>query len=137
MAKPPRPTLPVGTARPTRGSAAAPQAQANHHVQLHQWQGPLPPPGALREFDDVLPGSAERIVRMVELEQAERHQHEQKRLDAAIRSQGLGKWMGFGLGVLCVVAAVASAWLGAHPTVSIAIVSVPVMATIRAFFGKK
>jgi len=41
-------------------------------VSAH-WSGPLPPPATLKQFDEVIPGGAERILRMAEAEQAHRH----------------------------------------------------------------
>jgi uncharacterized membrane protein len=35
-------------------------------IEAASWLGPLPPPGALQLFDDVIPGSAERILAMAE-----------------------------------------------------------------------
>jgi len=37
-------------------------------VTQQGWKGPLPPPASLAEFDEVVPGSAERIIRQFELE---------------------------------------------------------------------
>ena len=37
------------------------------------WVGPLPPPEILRRLEDIIPGAAERILRMSELQ--EQHQH--------------------------------------------------------------
>ena len=35
-------------------------------ARIENFQGPLPPPELLREYNDVLPGAAERIVTMAE-----------------------------------------------------------------------
>lgn len=32
------------------------------------WQGPLPPPEAVKQFDEIVTNGAERIFRMAELE---------------------------------------------------------------------
>ena len=40
------------------------------------WEGPLPPPVALGQYEDVLPGSAERIMRMTEAQAEHRIQQE-------------------------------------------------------------
>ena len=45
-------------------------------VEEH-WSGPLPPPMALQMYDDVLPGAAERILKMTENQQ--QHRLEQER----------------------------------------------------------
>ena len=37
------------------------------------FQGPLPPPSVLRQYEHILPGMAERVLAMAEKEQAARH----------------------------------------------------------------
>ena len=44
------------------------------------WRGPLPPPAVLRQYDDVLPGSAERIMRTMEERASHRIQAENRRI---------------------------------------------------------
>jgi uncharacterized membrane protein len=104
---------------------------------MQQWQGPLPPPGALRQFDEIIPGGAQRIFEMVEREQAHRIQHEQQKLSATVGDFRRGQWMGYTLGIVCVAASAYTAYIGAHPTVSIALVSLPIMAAIRGFLNKR
>jgi uncharacterized membrane protein len=41
------------------------------------FSGPVPPPDLLAGYESVLPGSAERIIRMAETEQSHRHGREQ------------------------------------------------------------
>lgn len=45
--------------------------EAVTQVEAHfeQFSGPIPPPGAMRGYEDVLPGSADRILSMAEREQ--------------------------------------------------------------------
>lgn len=43
------------------------------------WSGPLPPPEVLQQFEIVLPGSAERLFKMVEHKQVE-----ERRLNTAV-----------------------------------------------------
>jgi len=44
-------------------------ASLRHIVQSAMYAGPLPPPQMLREYDEVLPGMADRIMSMAENEQ--------------------------------------------------------------------
>jgi uncharacterized membrane protein len=104
---------------------------------MQQWQGPLPPPAALQQFDHIVPNGAERIFAMVEQEQAHRLKYEADRLSAATSDYRRGSWMGFVLGILCVAGAIYTAYIGAHPTVSIALVSLPIMAAVRGFLNRK
>jgi uncharacterized membrane protein len=58
--------------------------QAFHEIVevAMSYQGPLPPPAMLRSYDDVVPGTAERIVAMAEREQQHRHRWEREALSA-------------------------------------------------------
>ena len=39
------------------------------------FQGPLPPPGVVRDYEEIVPGAADRIITMAEKEQKARHQN--------------------------------------------------------------
>ncbi|MFP2346169.1 DUF2335 domain-containing protein [Enterobacter hormaechei subsp. steigerwaltii] len=65
-------------------------------VAHHAFQGPLPPPYLLREYQDILPDAPERIFQLTEKEFAHRQRMEEKALDGAInRDQRVQR---FGLG---------------------------------------
>lgn len=104
---------------------------------MQQWQGPLPPPGALAQFDQIIPNGAQRIMAMVEQEQAHRIEHEKIELAASVSDFRRGHWLGAALGIASIAGAVLTAYIGAHPTVSIALVSLPIMAAIRGFLHKR
>lgn len=55
------------------------------------WEGPLPPPTALGQYDDILPGSAERIMRMAEAQaehRIEQEQHSSQQEDVRVQTEG-------------------------------------------------
>ncbi|MEO6580968.1 MAG: DUF2335 domain-containing protein [Sphingomicrobium sp.] len=52
-----------------------PEQKQQLSVRFASHQGWLPPPAMLREYNDILPGLAERIVAMPEREQGHRHQY--------------------------------------------------------------
>ncbi|WP_206668814.1 DUF2335 domain-containing protein [Stutzerimonas nosocomialis] len=52
-------------------------------VYEERHSGPLPSPRQLREYEDVVPGGAERIFQMAEREQS--HRHEQQKAMASLR----------------------------------------------------
>ena len=73
------------------------------------WQGPLPPPNLLRDYNEAFPGCAERIVAMAEAESRERHdenrhQRESVRLIVAgdVYSQKIGLWLAFILALVVI-----------------------------------
>ncbi len=68
--------------------------------------GPLPAPSAFGQYDKVLPGAAERILRMAEQEQNHRHDIDNKRLSMDSRDSLIGICAGLGLGLSALVAGV-------------------------------
>jgi uncharacterized membrane protein len=99
-------------------------------VASQQWSGPLPPPDALAKFNEIIPGGAERIVRMVELEQEHSINYENKKLDCYRRDIKRGHWIGLAVSIAAIGGSVYTAYIGAHPAVSIALVSVPVFSVV-------
>ena len=125
-----RPNPPVR--RPTANRPVQPPT-----ISMQQWQGPLPPPAALEQFNRIIPDGADRIMTMVEREQEHRIQHEQTKLSASTRDFRWGQILRFILSMTCVGGSIYTASHGAHPAVSIALVSLPIMAAIRAFLTRK
>jgi len=79
--------------------------------------GPLPSPDVLRAFDDVVPGDADRIIKMAEEQSLHRKQLERKVIDSDISRSRWGQILGFviaivGLVVAAVVAVYGSAIAG-------------------------
>ena len=122
--------------RPEQQPQLQPQPSATIVRQQH-WTGPLPPPAALAEFGQLIPYGAERIMAMVEQEQAHRIQHEDTILAATIADTRRGHWLGGAISLCAIVGAVYAVSIGAHPTVSIALVSLPIAAIVQSFIGKK
>lgn len=123
--------------RPPAKPPANSPPQADSQVLSAQWIGPLPPPGALAQFNQIIPDGANRIMAMVEHEQAHRIAHESKELDATVSDFRRGHWIGGRLGALSIAGAAFTAYIGAHPTVSIALVGLPLMAIIRNIITRK
>ena len=59
------------------------------------WQGPLPPPRALQAYDEVIPGAADRILKMAENQAAHRIQMERIAIQSEVRSSVWGLTAGF------------------------------------------
>lgn len=113
-------------------------------AESHHWQGPLPPPGALLQFNDILDNGAERIFQMAASEQAHRIELEKLTLQANISAQNLegsaikrGHYLGAAVSITSIVASVTAAYLGAHWSVSVALVGVPLMSAVRAIVLRK
>lgn len=119
--------------------ANAPHAakSASGAVVSTNWAGPLPPPGALQQFDSIIPNGAERIMAMVEQEQQHRISMEKTAIKAEIWDTIGGKVLGAAMAMACVAGAIYTAVIGAHWAVSVTIVGVPITALIGKFIKNK
>jgi uncharacterized membrane protein len=96
------------------------------------WSGPLPPPAALREFEQILPGAAKAILDMAQAEQEHRHQQDDTATAAARSEVSRGQWLGFTITIASIVGAGYLGAVGAPWPAIVALVGVPLMAAIRA-----
>ena len=64
-------------------------------MRSEEYQGPLPHPDTLRQFNEVLPGLADRIIQQWELQSAHRRGIEQKAIQADITRAYLGLAAGY------------------------------------------
>jgi uncharacterized membrane protein len=112
--------------------------------------GPLPTPTELAAYDELLPGTADRIISMAEREQAARHNLEESAQRADINHREdlleaqrahtravfvlelIGQIFGVTVALACTAGAIYTAIIGAHPVVSIALVGLPIAAIIKA-----
>ena len=81
------------------------------------FSGPLPPPEILRKFDEVVPGAAERIIKMAEDQSIHRKELEKKVIDSDIARSKWGQILGFviaiaGLAVSAIIVVYGSAIAG-------------------------
>jgi uncharacterized membrane protein len=154
--KPPIPKPPVANAL-----AAAAQQSLPSHGQLQQqvlttavqqYSGQIPPPDLLRGFDELIPGTAARLIQWAEDEQAhrrsmeaeaqaanidaQRHQLEiaDRQSRSVFRSDILGQIFGFLVCAGCIAGAVALA-LNGQAGVAVALTVIPTGAVIYAFRG--
>jgi uncharacterized membrane protein len=89
-------------------------------IVIHQSQsfsGPLPPPEILRRFDEVVPGAAERLLRMAEEQSTHRKDLERKVIESDIERSRWGQILGFviaivGLGASALIAIYGNAIAG-------------------------
>jgi uncharacterized membrane protein len=64
-------------------------------LEAKRFEGPLPPPADLKQYDDVSPGFAERIVQMAEKEQDFRHRDIDRIRSMQRKIIGRGQVFGF------------------------------------------
>ena len=80
-------------------------------MQAAAFSGPLPPPSMYEQYEEVLKGSAERILSMAEKEQEHRIDWEGKALESASGETKRGQWLGFLVVIICLGSTV---YLSAH-----------------------
>lgn len=129
MATKKHPPAPANVPPPAKPTAGA--------VLSSNWSGPLPPPGALQQFDAIIPNGAERIMTMVEQEQQHRIAMDKTAIKAEIWDTIGGKVLGAVMTLASVAGAIYTAQIGAHWAVSVAIVGVPITALIGKFIKSK
>ena len=97
------------------------------------YSGPLPSPQHLREYEEVLPGSADRILKMAEGQAQHRQDLEKTAVDGGNRRSWWGLWLGFAIslvvlglsaGLILAGAPVAGTILGSVDLVALATVFV-------------
>lgn len=101
---------------PTTRNAKAVQ-RTNHQTSVQQFeihQGPLPAPEIIEQYERVLPGSAERLLRMVEQEGEHRRALESRQLRSQIMETHIGQWMAFMIGMFTIAAGAYTAMHGAE-----------------------
>jgi len=69
-------------------------------TQSVSFSGPLPPPGVLAQYNDVIPNGAERLMVMAEKQSAHRESLEAKVVAANVASQARGSHYAF---IICLV----------------------------------
>ncbi len=92
-------------------------AKRSHHPQVsvqsksqsvtfqHQHhQGPLPHPSILQEYDNIVPGAAERIICMAEQQAKHRQGLENAVIQSDIEDSKRGLYLGFFIGVVAMIA---------------------------------
>lgn len=78
-------------------------------------RGPLPSPKILKEYNDVCPGAAERIISMVEEQATHRQKLESQVVSSQVRNSRLGVIFAFLIAVITIIAGAVTAILGSSP----------------------
>lgn len=73
---------------------------------MESYSGPLPHPKILAEYEQALPGTADRIVAMAEKEQEHRHNTQNEMIKVESRDSACGMVFAFVLSIACIIAAI-------------------------------
>lgn len=100
-------------------------------VALRQeYSGPIPHPHHLRQYEEVLPGAAERIMAMAEKSLESATSLEKSAQEAKIADNKVGMISGAALFFLLIASAFASLFVTSNPLVPAIFLSVPVVSGI-------
>ncbi len=120
-------------------SAAARQQNSQQivHQITEQFSGPVPPPGVLEQYDQIVPGSAERIIAMAEQEIDHRRNVELKIISREFREAKRGQVCALAIGTIAIIASVIISFTGAQWAASV-IGGGGVVGLVSAFiFGRR
>ncbi|MEN0021263.1 MAG: DUF2335 domain-containing protein [Planctomycetota bacterium] len=96
------------------------------------FSGPLPPAQELGRYDDVLPGTAERIIAMAEREQAARHGDSERLAATTRRSQFFALYVAGGMMAVGMTVTIAG-----HPAVGGIAFGTTFAAVVAAFLRQR
>ena len=71
-----------------------------------KFSGPIPPPNIIAGYENVLPGVADRIIKMAEQQSLHRQTIQLMETKAEVRDSFLGVIFAFGLGIGCLIACI-------------------------------
>ena len=66
-------------------------------VAAEQYVGPLPHPSHLKQFEEIRPGAADRIIKMAERQAAHRQELESRIVVSNLKLEAKGQWFAFGI----------------------------------------
>jgi uncharacterized membrane protein len=126
--------------RPPRAAVAKEPRTARQDLVSARWQGPIPPPALIQQYNQVVENGAERIMRMAE--QAQAAEIEMGR--AWVAENRRGQWLGACVSMIALVLAAALGAFGLFSAAQLgfyilpaALVSVPVFAVVRAIVRRR
>ncbi len=79
---------------------------SQEYVSYEGWNAPMPPPALLRQYDEVVPGLAARIVGMTEKSITGHIDRDNRLADAEIEISKTGQSMAFVLTLIALVASI-------------------------------
>jgi uncharacterized membrane protein len=105
-------------------------------AQISQFISPLPDPNVLARYNEIVPGSAERIIKMTEEQSAHRQRLENKTVTGQTVESNRGQWIA---AVISVLFLVGSVWVTreGHDWVGAVLGGGTVVGLVTAFVGSK
>lgn len=107
-----------------------------HQQTIKRYSGPIPAPEALEHYNRIVPGAADRIIRMAELEQQSRLDNSRLDVTERIKFFRRGQWMAFSLALTALGIGTALSFEGMLTLAGILFGTV-VLGLATAFLGAK
>jgi len=123
--------------RPKPPAVHQPQPPAPQ-TTVTAFKGPLPPPQVLDQYNQIVPGAAERIVRLFEIQVDHRQRLESSIISSDVRDSRLGLILGALVSIAAITGGVFAIIYG-HPTTGgiIAAIPVPTLAAVFVYGSRK
>ena len=109
-----------------------PQPSAVAHVTHHQFSGPLPPPEVIDQYNQIIPGAAERILAMAEQDAIHQREIENAAMTLTAEEMKRGQLYGFIIGVFAFTTCIVALLLGSEKT-AIVLGSTTVVGLVSVF----
>lgn len=81
-------------------------------IKEEAFEGPIPPPSLFREYEATLPGSADRILKLAESQQAHRIEIEKTAVNSQMRQGERGQVFGFIIFLIGIALTIVFIWFG-------------------------
>ncbi|MFF9346882.1 DUF2335 domain-containing protein [Streptomyces sp. NPDC014734] len=99
------------------------------------WAGPLPDPRTMAQYEQILPGAADRILAMAETAATGRIKIEERQAEAEISAASTGQGSALFL-TICAMIGAAAFFMAGKNIAGGAFLSVPVVMLIRSFITR-
>jgi uncharacterized membrane protein len=96
------------------------------------FSGPIPPPEILKQYNEIVPGSAERLIKSAEIQAAHRQQLENKSIGSDINRSREGQILGFILSMTAVIGSLVVIGMG-YAAAGAAIIISTLVALVSVF----
>jgi len=97
------------------------------------FSGPLPPPDALKNYEEILPGTAKRIVKMVERQAKHRQEIESRVVRSGVALEKRGQWIAFSVVMAAIIGGFVLVIAGQRPH-GLAVIITAIAAVAGVFF---
>lgn len=105
-------------------------------IQQESFSGPIPHPRIMAGYEQVLPGSANRILKMAERQQEHRFGLESSSINSQLKSNRMGQLFGFILSCLVIIAGIVL-FILSMPIMGVCLIAGMVFVLATLFLGGK